>query len=129
MKLLSGRVPAFLLLLILAGAAGCSSRSAAPPPGAGEAARPVRVEIDGTPGVRFEGTFGEPPEAKTITGAIPATFSLEMRRAVFVRVQKAVQDGKLTVRLLINGAEVASGVTTKPFGLVALAYPTKPRAR
>jgi len=89
----------------------------------------VRLEIEGTPGLRFEGTFGEPPQAKTITGAIPATFKMEMRRGVFVRVQKAVQGGKLTVRLLISGVEVASGATSKPFGLVALAYPTKPRAR
>lgn len=128
MKPLAARPVLFLLLLAVAGAAGCSSRSAAPP-SVQEVARSVRLEIDGTPGLRFEGTFGEPPQAKTITGAIPASFSLEMRRGVFVRVQKAVQGGKLTVRLLINGVEVASGATTKPFGLVALAYPTKPRAR
>jgi hypothetical protein len=127
MRLLAARLSLFLLLLAVP-VAGCSSRSAAPPP-APEAIRPVRVEIGGTPGVRFEGTFGELPEAKAITGETPASFSLEMRRGVFVRVQKAVQGGQLTVRLLINGVEVASAVTTKPFGLVALTYPTKPRAR
>ncbi len=120
----------FLLVLAVAASAGCSSQGAAPAPDTNqEAARPVQIEVGGTPGMRFEGTLGEPPEGKAIAGQVPASFSVEMRRAIFVRVQKAVQDGQLTVRVLVDGTEVASAVTTKPFGLVALSYPARPRAR
>ncbi|MGH2454503.1 MAG: hypothetical protein ACRDF5_12245 [bacterium] len=128
MRVLPASALLVLALLAALSLAGCSSQSGRPAPEAAPA-KPVQVEVEGTPGVRFEGTLGELPEARTITGVVPASFSLEMRRAVFVRVQKAAPEGTLTVRLLVNGTEVASAATTKPFGLVAITYPTKPRAR
>lgn len=128
MRFLPASAPLVLALLAGLSLAGCASQASAPAPAAAPTT-PVQVEVEGTPGVRFEGTLGELPEARAITGVVPASFSLDMRRAVFVRVQKAAPEGTLTVRVLVNGSEVASAATTKPFGLVAITYPTKPRAR
>jgi len=79
--------------------------------------------VQGTAGVRFEGSWGEPGATQTIKGQVPAHFTAQVRQNVYVRVQKAGREGKITVLVLVDGQEVASRATTKPFGLITVLYP------
>ena len=79
--------------------------------------------MQGTAGVRFEGSLGEPGATRTITGTVPTQFRLQVRENVYVRVQKAAREGKIVVRVRMDGREVTSRSTDKPFGLVTVVYP------
>ncbi|KRT77011.1 MAG: hypothetical protein XU14_C0023G0017 [Armatimonadetes bacterium CSP1-3] len=122
------RLAALILLILAALAAGCSrsaptSAPAQRPRPAEGPARQVEIQVQGTAGVRFEGSLGEPGAIRTITGTVPAQFRLQVRENVYVRVQKAAREGKIVVRVRMDGREVASRSTDKPFGLVTVVYP------
>jgi hypothetical protein len=85
----------------------------------------VLVQVLGSPGVRFEGSLGEPGATQAIAGRVPARFSIEVREVLSVRVQKADREGRLAIQVVLNGKEVASRSTTKAFGLVTLTHRLK----
>src|SRR3970282_2187563 len=122
------RLAALTPLTLAALAAGCSrsaptSAPAQRPRPAEGPARQVEVQVQGTAGVRFEGSLGEPGATRTITGTVPAQFRQQVRENVYVRVQKAAREGKIVVRVRMDGREVTSRSTDKPFGLVTVVYP------
>ncbi len=115
-----------LLPVFLAASCTRASPATAPaqrPPTAEGPARQVEVLVEGTAGTRFEGTLGEPGATRTITGSVPAQFTLQMRQNVYVRLQKAAREGKMVVHVTVDGREVASRSTEKPYGLIAILYP------
>jgi len=115
------------LSLVAALAAGCSRSPSRSPVGAPRTAdvrhRQVQVEIAGSPGLRFEGSLGDPGAARAISGVTPAQFQAQVRQTLYLRVQKTGRDGRLAVRVLMDGREVAAYSTSKPFGLVTVLYP------
>lgn len=80
------------------------------------------IEVSGTPGLGFEGSFGTPPATKTIEGHVPATYAVETAVAVAVNLRKASDDGELTVRILRGDREVARQTTTQPYGSILVVY-------
>lgn len=123
MKLL----PRLASLVAILALGGCSllSRSQAPPSTSRVEEPPaakVVVHVLGTPGLQFEGSLGESSGPRSIAGRVPATFKTEVREALSVRIQKTNQEGSLEIRVVVNGQEVATRSTIKPFGLVTLTY-------
>src|SRR3972149_7358281 len=122
------RLAALPLLTLAALAAGCSrsaptSAPAQRPRPAEGPARQVEIQVQGTAGVRFEGSLGEPGAIRTITGTVPAQFRLQVRENVYVRGQKAAREGKIVVRVRRDGREGASPSPGQPFGPGPVGYP------
>lgn len=80
------------------------------------------IEVSGTPGLGFEGSYGTAPATKTVEGRVPASYSVETAVAVAVSLRKASEDGELTVRILREDREMARQTTTAPYGSVLLVY-------
>ena len=80
------------------------------------------IEVSGTPGLGFEGSYGTAPATKTVEGRVPASYSVETAVAVAVNLRKASEDGELTVRILREDREMARQTTTAPYGSVLLVY-------
>jgi len=76
----------------------------------------VRVDVQGTPGIRFEATLGDLQGTHIINAQpIPATFFLEDTTSGITGVfSKLDEAGEMTVTLLIDGVERRSG--TSPAG-------------
>jgi len=84
------------------------------------------IEVSGTPGLGFEGSFGTAPATKNVEGRVPARYMVETAVAVAVNLRKATEDGELTVRVLRGEREVARQSTTAPYGSVLLVYRVTP---
>jgi hypothetical protein len=80
------------------------------------------IEVSGTPGLGFEGSYGTAPATKTVEGRVPASYAVETAVALAVNLRKASEDGELTVRVLRGDREVARQTTTAPYGSVLLVY-------
>jgi hypothetical protein len=125
------RLTGLIVFLVLS--TGCSRTSQTPAPAPRPEAegprRQVEVHVQGTAGVPFEGSLGEPGATRSIRGQVPARFSAQVRQDVFVRVQKAGREGRITVRVVVDGQEVAARATDRPYGLVTMHYPPAPSDR
>jgi hypothetical protein len=86
------------------------------------AAASLVIEVAGTPGLGFDGSFGTAPATKTVEGRVPARYTVETAVAVAVNLRKASEDGELTVRILRGDSEVARQTTTAPYGTIFLVY-------
>jgi hypothetical protein len=84
------------------------------------------IEVSGTPGLGFEGSFGTAPATKAVEGQVPARYAVETAVALAVNLRKAAEDGELTVRVLRGDREVARQSTTAPYGSVLLVYRVTP---
>lgn len=80
------------------------------------------IEVTGTPGLGFEGSFGTAPATKTVEGRVPASYAVETAVALAVNLRKASEDGELVVRILRGDREVARQSTTAPYGSLLLVY-------
>jgi hypothetical protein len=78
----------------------------------------VVVEVFGTSGTRFGGSYGELDDPKTIEGMIPARLTFEMRTGFVIALQKRTQQGQLGIQVAVDGRPVNRVTTTKPFGVV-----------
>lgn len=79
---------------------------------------PVVIEIFGTPGTRFGGSYGEIDAAKSVEGAVPARLTFEFRRAFSIALQKRVPVGELGMQVMVGGKPVGRVSTTKAFGVI-----------
>jgi hypothetical protein len=79
------------------------------------------VDITGTPGTAFEGSLGTTAATRSITGQVPAQYSVD-GIAVVVSLTKTGEAGNLTVRVLRSGQEVARRTTDAPYGSLLLVY-------
>jgi hypothetical protein len=118
------------LIAVCVAIAGCSlvafvpEHQETPPPPVS-----VVVEITGSPGVTFEGSLGTAGATRTISGQVPATYTVNDAVALAVSVTNKDADGDLTVRVLRSGAPVAQRTTHAPYGTVLLVYKPCRRAR
>jgi hypothetical protein len=88
--------------------------------------RTVVISVEGTPGLAFEGSYGTPASTVSARGVVPAQFSVRTSVAVAASFTKAVPDGELTVRLLVDGQEVQRRTTAQPFGSIVISQRFSP---
>jgi hypothetical protein len=82
----------------------------------------LTVEIDGTPGLAFEGSVGTPASSRRIEGTVPAEYTITTAIGVAVSATKEGEDGELSVRVVRGGTEVSRRQTSAPYGTVLLVY-------
>src|SRR3990172_6750078 len=94
-----------LLLLVTVIVSGCGTRSSRtrdrqdalvrlPTPGPASA---VVVEVFGTSGLRFGGSYGELGQPKSFEGTVPARLAFEHRTGFSIDLQKRATDGELGI--------------------------------
>lgn len=83
----------------------------------------VVVDVFGTPGLQFNGSFGELGDTKTIHGAVPTRLTLKAGSDGFrVALQKRGPDGELGITVTIDGRTVSRSSTKREFGVVTYTY-------
>ena len=117
-----GTLLAALVSLAVVGGSGCLFLAPRPEmrPGAFPE-RTVVIFVEGTPGLTFEGSYGTPAATTPVHGVVPAQYTIKTQVAVAASFTKAVSEGELVVRVLVDGQEVARQSTTAPFGSVLVA--------
>jgi hypothetical protein len=78
----------------------------------------VVVEVFGTNGTRFGGSYGQLDDPKSIEGTVPARLTFEMRTGFVIALQKRSQEGQLGIQVAVDGRQVNRVTTKKPFGVV-----------
>jgi hypothetical protein len=76
------------------------------------------IEIFGTSGTRFGGTYGELGASQSVEGTVPTRLAFEYRGAFSIALQKRVPAGELGMQVTVNGKPVERVKTTKSFGVV-----------
>jgi hypothetical protein len=115
-----------LLLLATLTVSACGTRSSRPrdrqdalvklpTPGPASA---VIVEVFGTSGLRFGGSYGELGQPKSFEGTVPARLAFEHRAGFSIALQKRVSDGELGIQITVDGQPVNRVTTSRPFGVV-----------
>lgn len=115
-----------LLLLVTLIVSACGTRSSRtrdrqdalvqlPTPGP---ASTVVVEVFGTSGLRFGGSYGELGQPKSFEGTIPARLTFEHREGFSIALQKRTTDGELGIQITVDGRPVNRVTTSRPFGVV-----------
>jgi len=122
------RTPAGTLALLVAAvfavavfAAGCLAL--APPPEFRPGAfreRTVVLSVEGTPGLAFEGSYGTPSKSASARGTVPTQYTVKTSIAVVASFAKAVAEGDLVVRVLVDGQEMQRRSTSAPFGTIII---------
>jgi hypothetical protein len=112
-------VVALLALAALAG--GCLFLAPRPEfrPGAFQE-RTVILQIEGTPGLAFEGSYGTPSKSTTARGTVPSQFIVKTSVGVVATFSKIGPEGELAVRVLVDGKEVLRRSTSLPLGTVVV---------
>ncbi len=86
------------------------------------ATTPVTIEVFGTPGLRFEGSYGALGETQPVAGTVPTKLTLQSSVGFTVALQKAARDGELGIKVIVNGRLVKQSSTRKVLGLVAYTH-------
>jgi len=122
--------PVIILLLIVLAASACG-RGTSPGRGSREpliaSASPVPksavvIEVFGTPGLRFGGSYGELGAPQTVTGVIPTKYTFEMASGFSVSLQKRGDGGELGILVTVDGRILHRSTTQKESGLVTFIY-------
>lgn len=113
-------------LALLAGACGGPIGRRRPDPlpsvAAPAAVTPVTIEVFGTPGLKFEGSYGALGETQPVTGTVPATLTLKSSIGFTVALQKRVRDGELGIKVIVAGRVLNQSSTKKVNGLVTYTH-------
>lgn len=122
------RLTILLLALVVLGS-GCGGpigrRRPDPAPQQGTApvaTTPVTIEVFGTPGLRFEGSYGALGETQPVAGTVPTRLTLRSSIGFTVALQKAARDGELGIKVIVDGRIVKQSSTRKVLGLVAYTH-------
>lgn len=119
------RVPAAAVVLVAAvlgtaclGSAPARRPAAGPPIAMPSPGRPVAVTIEvfGTTGTRFGGSYGDYTAPRTVEGTVPARFTFEARQGFTVALQKRAAAGELGMEITVDGRRVKRVATTRPYG-------------
>lgn len=86
-----------------------------PTPGPASA---VVVEVFGTSGLRFGGSYGELGQPRSLEGTVPARLTFEHRAGFSVALQKRTAEGELGIQIMVDGQPVNRSTTSRPFGVV-----------
>ncbi len=85
------------------------------------AERHVEFRITGTPGTKFQGSYGDLSGQQSVEGTIPATYTLRAKGVTSGTFQKQSESGTLTVETVIDGETVDTKSTDAQYGVVASA--------
>jgi hypothetical protein len=126
---------ALLLITIALVASGCGgyARRAQQRPGqvvvvaTPVATIPVVIEVFGTSGLKFGGSYGELGGPKTLEGTVPVRLTFKTLAGFSIAFQKRAQDGELGMAVSVDGKEVSRSQTVKPFGVVTYMHQITPK--
>jgi hypothetical protein len=76
----------------------------------------VAIEVFGTAGTRFGGSYGDYTAPRTIEGTVPARLAFESRQGFSVALQKRAASGELGMEIMVDGRRVKRVATTRPYG-------------
>lgn len=82
----------------------------------------IVVEVFGTQGIRFGGSFGELGATKNVEGTVPSSLTLKSATGFYVALQKRGPEGELGIRVSVDGRHVKQSSTTRQFGVVTFTY-------
>ncbi len=137
-RLAVNRVAFALLLIVIAlVGSGCrgSTRQERPRLGPGRvvplatpaATIPVVIEVSGTEGTRFGGAYGEFGGQQSMEGTVPTRLTFKTAAGFSVTLQKRGREGELGMTVTVDGKQVSSSKTIKPFGVVTYTYRVAPK--
>ncbi len=86
------------------------------------ATTPVTIEVFGTPGLQFEGSYGALGETQPVAGTVPTRLTLRSSIGFTVALQKRARDGELGIKIIVDGRVVSQSSTKKVLGLVAYTH-------
>ncbi|HET8679833.1 MAG TPA: hypothetical protein VFM39_06905 [bacterium] len=112
---------ALVIVVTAVSVAGCVFLAPRPEyrPGVG-VERTVTLQVEGTPGLAFEGSYGTPQSTTATRGTVPAQYRVKTAVAVAANFTKSAADGELVVRIIVDGQELQQRSTTAPFGSVVV---------
>jgi len=82
----------------------------------------VVIEVVGTQGLRFEGSYGELGQPKPLAGDVPRTLTFRTGVGFSVAFQKRTQPGELGIKVMVDGKTVHESTTTKEHGVVTYTH-------
>lgn len=86
----------------------------------------IEIRVDGAPGLRFSGSYGDLTGQHSVDGRVPASYQLKAKGVVSATFQsKWDTGGELSVTLLSDGRAIAQQVTTAVFGVVSVSAPVR----
>jgi hypothetical protein len=80
------------------------------------------IEVFGTQGLRFEGSYGELGQSKPIAGDVPRTLTFRTGVGFSVALQKRTRAGELGLRVMVDGKVASQSTTTKEYGVVTYTH-------
>lgn len=120
---------ACVLLLVVALTSGCGSTSSRgrrggsqAPVTAPTASASVVIEVSGTDGLRFEGSYGELGDTKPVSGTVPTRLTLKTGVGFSVALQKRTPQGELGIKVTVEGKVVSESKTVKEYGVVTYTH-------
>ncbi len=121
------RIAVLLVALAVLGSAcggpiGRQRPDPARPPAVPVATTPVTIEVFGTPGLQFEGSYGALGETQPVSGTVPTKLTLKSVVGFTVALQKRAKDGELGIKVIMDGRIVNQSSTKKVLGLVTYTH-------
>ena len=121
-RLLLVLVTVTLLTSACGGPASRTRRSRLVPVASPTPASSVTIEIVGTPGLKFTGSYGELGATQSVSGTVPARVSFKMAIGFTVALQKRVAEGELGMTVTVDGRVVNQSKTVKAYGVLAYTH-------
>ncbi len=89
----------------------------------------LRIRIEGTPGVRFQGswavsTLGGSSASANIQGTAPRLYTLSQQGDLGVRIRKLSPQGRLVVEILVDGKVVSKQQSQRSSATLIASYTT-----
>ncbi len=82
----------------------------------------VVVVVSGSPGLNFEGSYGELGATKPVTGRVPTQLSFQTVGGFSVALQKRGRPGQLSMKVVVGGRVVNEASTSKEYGVVTYVH-------
>ncbi|MGQ0550579.1 MAG: hypothetical protein ACT4PY_13025 [Armatimonadota bacterium] len=82
----------------------------------------MTIEVFGTPGLQFEGSYGALGETQPVAGTVPTRLTLRSAIGFSVALQKRTKDGELGIKVIVGDRVVNQSSTKKVLGLVAYTH-------
>lgn len=84
-------------------------------------AKDFTIQVNGTRGTQFTGSYGDLSGQKSVDGTIPASYQINANGGMVTAVfQKQSEGGELKVTILSGGSEIRSDSTTAAYGMVSI---------
>ena len=119
---------AVLLLAVILLASACQNpivrgrRQVRQPVAVATPSSAVVIEVVGTQGLRFEGSYGELGQPKQLAGDVQRTLTFRTGVGFSIAFQKRTQQGELGLKVMVDGKTVHQSTTTKEYGVVTYTH-------